>query len=89
MAGKPSTKKPFLDRADVAAIGGVAPKTVSQNLHRSKVGERYADDPFPTPDSGTGIGQRLWWLPTRRDEIAAWFKRHQEDKGGRPPKSAS
>ncbi len=87
---------PMLLMADVAAIGGVKPETVSKALQRSKPGGRYAGDPFPEPDGRIGgregslSGSRPWWSSGRREAIEAWFVRNQDRTGvgGRPPKSA-
>ncbi len=87
---------PVLLMADVAAIGGVKPTSVSKALQRSKPGGRLAADPFPEPDGriggreGSRSGSRPWWSAERREEIEAWFGRYQDRSGvgGRPAKSA-
>jgi len=60
----------ILDRAKVAALLGVEPRTISVYLQRSKPGGRYASAPFPAPN-GT-FGGRPWWAPDRADEIKRW-----------------
>jgi hypothetical protein len=80
---------------DVAAIGGVQPRTVSQHLHESRpagVVERgknagrprpagkYVDDPFPTPDHH--IGTAAVWLVEQESDIRAWFERHPRREVG-------
>jgi hypothetical protein len=87
---------PALFTADVAAIGGVKPASVSKALQRSKPGGPYEEYPFPAPDGRIGgrgenlSGSRPWWDPSRRGEIEAWFKWVQDRSGigGRPSKSA-
>jgi hypothetical protein len=95
--------RPFLNRDDVAAIGGVQPKTVSQHLYESrpevsrvkgapKVPGKFADDPFPAPNGY--LGKAPWWDKSREPEIRAWFERHPrravgDGIGGRPRKSRS
>ncbi|MDQ0363408.1 hypothetical protein [Catenuloplanes indicus] len=93
----PVPDRPFLNRDDVAAIGGVEPKTISQHLYESQVeigadkrDGKFADDPFPIPDGRAG--RAPWWYLERRDEIASWFERHPRRRkgdgiGGRPRKA--
>lgn len=92
--------RPFLNRDDVAEIGGVQPKTVSQHLYESgpevgrvkgepKVPGKFVDDPFPKPDGY--LGKAPWWGKEREPEIRAWFGRHPRRQvgdgiGGRPRK---
>lgn len=93
--------QPFLRRDDVAAIGSVKPKTISQHLFESQERIRvraegtwrrgkYADDPFPAPDGY--LGTAPWWALDREEEIRAWFRRHPgrtkgDGVGGRPRKA--
>lgn len=98
-AGVPD--RPFLNRDDVAAIGKVQAKTISQHLYESRpeVGKgakarpgKFADDPFPPADGY--LGKAPWWDKAREPEIRAWFERHPrrakgDGIGGRPPKSAT
>lgn len=89
---------PALFTADVAAIGGVKPESVSKALQRSKPGGPYdlLGYPFPAPDGRIGgkgknlSGSRPWWDPSRRGEIEEWFRWVQDRSGigGRPAKSA-
>lgn len=64
------TEPNILDRAKVAALLGVEPRTISVYLQRSKPGGRYASTPFPAPN-GT-FGGRPWWAADRADEIKRW-----------------
>lgn len=91
---------PFLRIAEVAAMGNVQARAISEYLTQSRdeVGQgakrhrgKYADDPFPAPDFR--IGKAACWLPEREAEIRAWFERHPRTRkgvgyGGRPRKSA-
>ena len=73
----------MLDRAAVATILGVKPKSVSQYLTESKGEGRYAKHPFPKPDGYVGRGP--WWYREREDEIRVWAasRRGQGVGGGR------
>ncbi len=81
MAGE---EMPVFDRAAVAALIAVKPKTISQYLVESKEGGRYADHPFPTPDGYIGRGP--YWLRRREQEIRTWSETRpgQGAGGGRP-----
>ncbi len=68
--------RPFLNRDDVAAIGGVEPKTISQHLYESQVeigadkrDGKFADDPFPIPDGRAGRAAVVVPGATRRDRL--------------------
>ncbi|GAB7044932.1 hypothetical protein JCM9534A_00580 [Catenuloplanes indicus JCM 9534] len=68
--------RPFLNRDDVAAIGGVEPKTISQHLYESQVeiGADKRDGKFadgPLPDPGRPCRARAVVVPgaTRRDRL--------------------
>lgn len=92
---------PFLRITDVAAIGGVQPRAISEYLTQSRpeVGKgakrrpgKYAHDPFPAPDLPR-IGKAACWSLEREADIRAWFGRHPrrmkgDGIGGRPRKSA-
>jgi hypothetical protein len=77
-------ESPVLDRAAVAAILDVKPKTISQYLVESSGEGRYASHPFPTPD-GT-IGRGPYWHRERETEIRAWADARpgRGAGGGRP-----
>lgn len=78
---------PVLNRADVAALLGLKPKSISTYLTESREGGRYETHPFPQPD-GT-IGRAPWWHPDRRDELLKWAAERpgQGVGGGRPRRS--
>jgi hypothetical protein len=80
---------PVLDRAAVAALIGVRPKTISQYLVESGPEGRYADHPFPAPDGRIGRGP--YWLRKREKEIRKWAETRagQGAGGGRPKQGGS
>ncbi len=80
---------------DVAEIGGVKPKTVSQHMHESRLAGviergknagkprpagKYVDDPFPTPDHY--VGKAAVWRVDQEQEIRGWFGRHPRTEKG-------
>lgn len=78
---------PVLDRAAVAALIGVRPKTISQYLVESKPPGRYQDHPFPTPDGYIGRGP--YWLRRREQDIRKWAaERPGQGAGGGRPRNA-
>jgi len=76
--------RPVLDRAAVAALLGVQPKTISQYLVESRPPGRYANHPFPAPSGH--IGRSPYWDRDREDEIKQWDAGRvgQGVGGGRP-----
>lgn len=79
---------PVLDRAAVAALLGVKPKTISQYLVESHGDGRYVAHPFPAPDGYIGRGP--WWRREREAEIHAWAAaRPGQGVGGGRPRRAS
>lgn len=95
--GCPMSERPFLTRADVAALAGrpMQPETVSRYLTRSRPADPateraagpLAHDPFPAPDGYNG--RWPWWGLDREREIREWFARHParfkgDGVGGRP-----
>ncbi|WP_147457229.1 hypothetical protein [Micromonospora pisi] len=77
---------------DVAALGGVQEKTITDHLYQSqeevggkrgaaKKRGKWADDPFPAPEEKRA-GRRVYWKAERRDEILAWFGRHPRRQVG-------
>lgn len=60
----------FLRTADVAALLGVKPETISVYRTRSRAGGAYAGHPFPEPDEV--IGSAPLWFLERADEIKKW-----------------
>lgn len=78
---------PVLDRAAVAALIGVRPKTISQYLVESKPPGRYQDHPFPAPDGYIGRGP--YWLRRREQDIRKWAEsRPGQGAGGGRPRNA-
>ncbi len=79
---------PVLNRAAVAALLGLKPKSISTYLTESREGGRYEKHPFPQPD-GT-IGRAPWWHPSRREELLEWAAaRPGQGAGGGRPRTTS
>jgi hypothetical protein len=80
----------FLMRSHIADLLGVDDKTVSDYLHDSKPGGKYADDPVPEPmgyldarapegwvePAGLRPGLRPIWSPDSRAEWQRWRANH-------------
>lgn len=65
--------RPFLNRDDVAAIGGVEPKTISQHLYESQVeigadkrDGKFADDPSRSRTAVPGARRGGTWSDATR-----------------------
>jgi hypothetical protein len=76
-----------MNRAQVGALIGVAPDTITIYMRESREGGRYAEGgeyrPFPAPDGK--FGPSPYWLDSRADEIRAWaIGRPRHGVGGRP-----
>lgn len=82
----------WLTTADLAALLGVQSATIRHYRADSLAGGRYADHPFPAPD--TKLGNAPAWKISRRQEILDWSSTRlgKGAGGGQPahkPKAAS